>query len=103
MVYGVGTLNLKTIGRLSAEEIATSRGLQRPFVAKVLTALSTAGLVVGSLFLMLFVGLTLNQRFIDFVGDKYWIAGFFIPIALGISIAAPLGLVCWLRGASFGY
>jgi Rrf2 family protein len=34
--------------RLSAEEIATSRNLQRPFVAKVLTTLSQARLVSGS-------------------------------------------------------
>jgi Rrf2 family protein len=34
--------------RLSAGEIAESRGLQRPFVAKVLTTLSQAGLVTGS-------------------------------------------------------
>lgn len=34
--------------RLSASDIADSRGLQRPFVAKVLTALSQAGLVMGS-------------------------------------------------------
>jgi len=34
--------------RLSASDIADSRGLQRPFVAKVLTTLSQAGLVEGS-------------------------------------------------------
>jgi len=34
--------------RLSASDIAESRGLQRPFVAKVLTTLSQAGLVKGS-------------------------------------------------------
>ncbi len=34
--------------RLSATEIADQRQLQRPFVAKVLTTLSQAGLVVGS-------------------------------------------------------
>lgn len=34
--------------RLSASDIAESRGLQRPFVAKVLTALAQAGLVEGS-------------------------------------------------------
>jgi Rrf2 family protein len=36
------------VSRLSAVEIADSRGLQRPFVAKVLTTLSQAGLVTGS-------------------------------------------------------
>ena len=34
--------------RMSATEIADSRGLQRPFVAKILTVLSQAGLVTGS-------------------------------------------------------
>lgn len=34
--------------RLSATEIADSRGLQRPFIAKILTVLSQAGLVSGS-------------------------------------------------------
>lgn len=34
--------------RLSAADIAASRGLQGPFVAKVLTKLSQAGLVTGS-------------------------------------------------------
>ncbi|MCZ6836247.1 MAG: Rrf2 family transcriptional regulator [Planctomycetota bacterium] len=34
--------------RLSAIQIADSRGLQRPFVAKILTMLSQAGLVSGS-------------------------------------------------------
>ncbi len=34
--------------RLSASEIAESRGLQRPFVGKILTTLSQAGLVKGS-------------------------------------------------------
>ncbi len=34
--------------RLSAADIADSRGLQRPFVAKTLSALSQAGLVTGS-------------------------------------------------------
>lgn len=34
--------------RLSATEIADSRGLQRPFVAKVLSTLSQAGLVEGT-------------------------------------------------------
>ena len=34
--------------RLSAADIAESRGLQRPFVAKILSALSQAGLVTGS-------------------------------------------------------
>ena len=34
--------------RLSAIDIATQRGLQGPFVAKVLTSLSRAGLVVGA-------------------------------------------------------
>ncbi len=34
--------------RLSAADIADSRGLQRPFVAKILSALSQAGLVTGS-------------------------------------------------------
>jgi Rrf2 family nitric oxide-sensitive transcriptional repressor len=36
------------VTRLSAAEIAGSRGLQRPYVGKVLTALSQAGLVKGS-------------------------------------------------------
>ena len=34
--------------RLSATEIAASRGLQRPFVAKILSTLSQAGLVEGT-------------------------------------------------------
>lgn len=34
--------------RLSATDIADSRGLQRPFVAKILTVLSQAGIVSGS-------------------------------------------------------
>ncbi len=34
--------------RLSASEIAESRGLQRPYVAKVLSTLSQVGIVVGS-------------------------------------------------------
>lgn len=34
--------------RLSATDIADSRGLQRPFVGKILTHLSQAGLVTGS-------------------------------------------------------
>ena len=34
--------------RLSAAEIAADRNLQRPFVGKILSALSQAGLVVGS-------------------------------------------------------
>lgn len=34
--------------RLSAAEIADTRGLQRPFVAKILSSLSQAGLVTGS-------------------------------------------------------
>ena len=34
--------------RLSAIDIADSRGLQRPFVGKILTMLSQAGLVTGS-------------------------------------------------------
>ena len=34
--------------RLSAAEIAKTRGLQRPIVAKILSALSQAGLVIGS-------------------------------------------------------
>lgn len=34
--------------RLNAEEIASARGLQAPFVAKILTALSMAGIVKGS-------------------------------------------------------
>ncbi len=34
--------------RLSAADIADSRGLQRPFVAKILSVLSRAGLVTGS-------------------------------------------------------
>lgn len=33
---------------LSAVDVADSRGLQRPFVAKILTQLSQAGLVIGS-------------------------------------------------------
>lgn len=33
---------------LSAADVADSRGLQRPFVAKILTHLSQAGLVIGS-------------------------------------------------------
>jgi Rrf2 family protein len=33
--------------KLSAAEIADARGLQRPFVSKVLTELARAGLVVG--------------------------------------------------------
>lgn len=33
---------------LSAAEVADSRGLKRPFVAKILTQLSQAGLVIGS-------------------------------------------------------
>lgn len=33
---------------LSAADVADSRGLQRPFVAKILTQLSQAGLVIGS-------------------------------------------------------
>ena len=37
----------KTV-RLSATDIADTRGLQRPFVAKILTVLSQAGLVTGS-------------------------------------------------------
>jgi Rrf2 family protein len=41
-VYDGGTT------RLSAADIADSRGLQRPFVAKTLSALSQAGLVTGS-------------------------------------------------------
>lgn len=41
-VYDGGTT------RLSAAEIAESRGLQRPFVAKILSALSQAGLVTAS-------------------------------------------------------
>lgn len=41
-VYDGGTT------RLSAAEIATTRDLQGPFVAKVMTTLSQAGLVVGS-------------------------------------------------------
>ncbi|MCP4758868.1 MAG: Rrf2 family transcriptional regulator [Planctomycetes bacterium] len=36
------------ITRLSATNIADSRGLQRPFVAKILTMLSQAGLVSGA-------------------------------------------------------
>ena len=36
------------VTRLSAEEIATARGLQAPFVAKILTSLSMAGIVKGS-------------------------------------------------------
>jgi Rrf2 family protein len=36
------------VTRLAATEIATSRGLQKPFVAKILTVLSQAGLVKGS-------------------------------------------------------
>ncbi|MDJ0974837.1 MAG: Rrf2 family transcriptional regulator [Planctomycetota bacterium] len=34
-------------GRCSAEAIASARGLQRPFVAKILTELARAGLVRG--------------------------------------------------------
>lgn len=34
--------------RLAATDIATARGLQKPFVAKILTVLSQAGLVKGS-------------------------------------------------------
>ncbi len=34
--------------RLSAADVADSRGLQRPFVAKILSQLSQAGLVIGS-------------------------------------------------------
>jgi Rrf2 family protein len=34
--------------RLSADDISKTRGLQRPFVAKVLTTLSQHGLVTGS-------------------------------------------------------
>ena len=34
--------------RLAAADIAESRGLQKPFVAKILTVLSQAGLVTGS-------------------------------------------------------
>ena len=34
--------------RLSAADVADSRGLQQPFVAKILSQLSQAGLVVGS-------------------------------------------------------
>ncbi len=34
--------------RLSATEIAESRGLQRPYVAKVLSTLSQVGIIVGS-------------------------------------------------------
>jgi Rrf2 family transcriptional regulator, iron-sulfur cluster assembly transcription factor len=41
-VYDGGT------SRLSAQEIAFDRSLQKPFVGKVLTTLSTAGLVTGS-------------------------------------------------------
>lgn len=33
---------------LSAADVADSRGLQRPFVAKILSQLSQAGLVIGS-------------------------------------------------------
>ena len=33
--------------RLSAADVANSRGLQQPFVAKILSQLSQAGLVVG--------------------------------------------------------
>lgn len=33
---------------LSAADVADSRGLQRPFVAKIITQLSQAGLVIGS-------------------------------------------------------
>ncbi|MCA9281219.1 MAG: Rrf2 family transcriptional regulator [Phycisphaeraceae bacterium] len=36
------------VTRLSSSDIAESRGLQRPFVAKILTSLSQAGLVSGS-------------------------------------------------------
>ena len=38
----------RTNTRLSASDIAKNRNLQRPFVAKILTALSQAGLVKGS-------------------------------------------------------
>ena len=41
-VYDGGTT------RLSVTEIAESRGLQRPFLAKILTALSQAGIVGGT-------------------------------------------------------
>jgi len=41
-VYDEGTT------RLAANEIAESRGLQKPFVAKILTVMSQAGLVKGS-------------------------------------------------------
>ncbi|MCP3906295.1 MAG: Rrf2 family transcriptional regulator [Planctomycetes bacterium] len=34
--------------RLSATEIAAARGLQKPFVSKLLSSLSTAGLVTGT-------------------------------------------------------
>ena len=34
--------------RLSAADVADSRGLQQPFVAKILSQLSQAGLVIGS-------------------------------------------------------
>ena len=34
--------------RLSAADVANSRGLQQPFVAKILSQLSRAGLVIGS-------------------------------------------------------
>ena len=34
--------------RLSAEEIARSRGLQKPFVSKLLSTLATAGIVTGA-------------------------------------------------------
>jgi Rrf2 family iron-sulfur cluster assembly transcriptional regulator len=37
-----------TTTRLSAVEIADSRGLQRPFVSKILSALSQAGLIEGT-------------------------------------------------------
>lgn len=36
------------VTRLSSADIAENRGLQRPFVAKILTSLSQAGLVSGS-------------------------------------------------------
>ena len=34
--------------RLCAADVAESRGLQQPFVAKILSQLSRAGLVIGS-------------------------------------------------------
>ncbi len=36
------------VTRLSSADIAANRGLQKPFVAKILTVLSQAGLVTGS-------------------------------------------------------